>query len=90
MAICLDGFRAPVGITPVSSFDRGNDSRIELFFQPWVLPGAGVAVSVQMMRMRQTISGKGRDRETKDQFFAVADGTGNSFLAHRYAYARRT
>ncbi len=82
-------FRAPVGIMPASSFDRGEEGRIDLLFQPLALPGVGTAVSGQMLRMRQTISSDSRNRETKDQFFAVADGTGSAFLAHRYAYSRR-
>ena len=42
-----------------------------------------------MLHMRQEIIVQGADRDVKDQYFTLADGTGNAWLANRYAYVRR-
>jgi hypothetical protein len=83
-------FRAPVGIMPASSFDRGDGDRIELFFQPLAVPGDGVQASGQMLRMKQIITGEGRNRQSKDQAFIMSDGSGAAWLAHRYTYVRQS
>ncbi len=80
---------AAVGIMSAWSFERGEDGRIDLTFAPFSVPGPDVNVSGQMLRMTQTIAYRERDRDVKDQFFLVADGTGTKWLAHRYAYQRR-
>ena len=82
--------RAPVGIMPAWSVDRGEDARIDLTFAPLTIPGSGPDVSGQMLLMTQTIAYGDPDRDVKDQFFMLADGTGTKWLAHRYAYARRS
>ncbi|MFM0476431.1 hypothetical protein PQR29_20945 [Paraburkholderia strydomiana] len=38
--------------------------------------------------MEQVIARDGRDHETKDQYFILANGTGKRWLAHRYDYLR--
>lgn len=81
--------RAAVGIMPAWSFARGDMESITLTFQPFAVPGNGDDVSGQMLRMDQVISRQGIDRDAKDQHFIMADGTGTSWLAHRYSYVRR-
>ena len=83
-------FRAPVGIMPASSFDRGEGDKIELFFQPFAVPGNGVQASGQLLRMKQLITSDGRNRQIKDQTFIMSDGSGAAWLAHRYSYVRRS
>lgn len=82
-------FRAPVGIMPASSFDRGDGDKIELLFQPLAVPGAGIQTSGRMLRMKQLIIDDGRNRQIKDQTFVMSDGVGAAWLAHRYAYVRQ-
>ncbi len=82
--------RAPVGIMPAWSYDRGGNSRIELTFTPLTRAGAGPDVTGQMLRMFQVITYQEPDRDVKDQFFMLADGTGTKWLAHQYAYKRRS
>ncbi len=82
--------RAPVGIMPAWSFTRGEDARIVLTFQPFAIAGAGSDVTGQMLRMDTVVSHQGPDRDVKDQHFIMADGTGTMWLAHRYAYLRRS
>ncbi len=81
--------RAPVGIMSAWSFERGENGRIELTFAPFAVAGPEADVTGQMLRMTQTITYGEPDREVKDQFFMLADGTGTKWLAHRYAYVRR-
>jgi hypothetical protein len=83
-------FRAPVGIMPASSFDRGEGDRIELFFQPLAVAGDGVQPGGQMLRMKQLITSDGHNRQIKDQNFIVSDGSGAAWLAHRYTYVRQS
>ena len=51
--------RAPVGIMPAWSFDRGSDERILLTFAPFPLVGSGAGVGGQMLRMDQVIVDRG-------------------------------
>ena len=81
--------RAAVGLMTAQSYDRDEDGRILVTFQPFAIPGSGSEVTGQMLRMRQEIIAQGADREVKNQYFTLADGTGNTWLAHRYAYVRR-
>ncbi len=81
--------RAPVGIMPASSVDRGQEGAIQLTFEPFAVPAAGASVTGQLVLMQETISQNGPDRDHKDQYFNLADGTGKSRLAHRYEYVRR-
>ncbi len=81
--------RAAVGIMPAWSFARGDADNITLMFEPFALPGEGVAVSGQMLRMDEVISRQGIDQDKKDQHFILADGAGTSWLAHQYLYTRR-
>jgi hypothetical protein len=83
-------FRAPVGIMPASSFDRGEGDQIELFFQPLAAAGDGSQASGQMLRMKQLITGDGHNRQIKDQTFIMSDGSGAAWLAHRYTYVRQS
>lgn len=82
--------RAPVGIMPAWSYERGENGRIDLTFAPLTRAGAGPDVTGQMLRMLQTITYLEVDRDVKDQFFILADGTGTKWLAHQYAYKRRS
>lgn len=81
--------RAAVGLMTAQSYSREEDGRILITFQPFAIPGSGSQVAGQMLRMRQEIIAQGADRDVKDQYFALADGTGTAWLAHRYAYVRR-
>lgn len=80
---------APVGIMSAYSFDRGENGRIDITFTPFSVPGPAVDVTGQMLRMTQTITYGEPDRDVKDQYFLLADGTGTKWLAHQYAYKRR-
>ena len=82
--------RAPVGIMPAASYTRGDDGKITLVFDPLTLVGDGPDVAGQMMRMEQVVTFQGPDQDMKEQYFIKADGTGTRWLAHRYAYARRS
>ena len=80
---------AVVGIMPAWSYTRGDDGTIVLLFQPFATVGSGANPSGQMLRMEQVISFQGPDKDTKDQYFILADGSGTKWLAIRYAYVRR-
>ena len=82
--------RAPVGIMPAWSYDRGEDARIELAFAPLTRAGTGPDVTGQMMRMFQVNTYGEPDRDVKDQYWVLADGTGTKWLGHQYAYKRRS
>ena len=81
--------RAPVGIMPAWSFERGAPDRIDLTFQPFAVPAPGPGTVGQMLRMTQVITLQGSDRDMKEQYFLLADGTGTKWLAHKYNYTRR-
>ena len=68
---------------PAWSFAAGDGTRIDLAFAPFALPTG------MMLHMTEVITFEGPDRDTKDQQFLVADGTGKPWLAHRYVYVRR-
>lgn len=82
--------RLAVGLMPAWSYEHDDVSRIHVQFEPFALPGTGPAVSGQLLRMEQVIAPAGPDAETKDQYFILADGSGVKWLAHRYAYVRRS
>lgn len=81
--------RAPVGIMPAWSFDRGDPNRVVLTFEPFAWVGSGPNVTGQMLRMQQIVMRQDADHDSKDQYFMMADGIGKSWLAHRYTYVRR-
>ncbi len=81
--------RAPVGIMSAWSFERGEANRIDLAFQPFAVAGAGPGIGGQMLRMTQAVTLLDPDRDMKEQFFLLADGSGTKWLAHRYEYKRR-
>ena len=82
--------RAPVGIMPAYSFDRGDESGIVLLHDPFAVTGGGSGVAGQMLRMKTIVIRDGANNDFKDQYFTVADGTGTVWLAHRYAYTRKS
>jgi len=81
--------RAPVGLMPGWSFDRGEKGKIVLTFQPFAIAGGGSEVSGQMLRMDEIISFQNHERNIAEERFMMADGTGNGWLARRYEYVRR-
>lgn len=81
--------RAPVGIMPAYSFDRGDAAGVVLVHEPFAITGSGSDVAGQMLRMNTVITRDGPDRDVKNQHFILSDGTGTVWLAHRYAYTRR-
>lgn len=82
--------RAPVGLMPAWSTGPGDGTAIELDFAPFAVPGPGAEVTGQLLRMAQVVRFLGRDRDAKDQYFTLADGSATKWLAHRYEYARRS
>jgi len=82
--------RAPVGLMSAWSAESGDGSTIEIHFAPFAVVGAGQEPTGQMLRMQQFIRFQGPDRDVKDQYFTLADGTGSRWLAHQYAYTRRS
>lgn len=83
--------RADVSLMPAWSFTRaGADGKIILEHEPFAVPGDGPHPAPLMLRMRSVISRQGPDHDMKEQYFVSTDGTGSVWLAHRYAYARRT
>lgn len=81
--------RAPVAIIPATSFGRAEEGRVRVTFDPLTVAGAGPDVTGRGLRMEQLITSDGPDRDSKDQHFIAADGTGTMWLGHRYAYVRR-
>lgn len=82
--------RAPVGIMPAYSFDRGDAAGVVLVHEPFAITGGGSEVAGQMLRMNTVVTRDGPDRDVKNQHFILSDGAGTVWLAHRYAYTRRT
>lgn len=82
--------RAPVGIMPAYSFDRGDAAGVVLVHEPFAITGGGSDVAGQMLRMDTVVTRDGPDRDVKNQHFILPDGAGTAWLAHRYAYARIT
>lgn len=81
--------RAPVGLMPAASVDRGEPGTIRLIFEPFAVPAATSTNTGQLVLMQEIISLTGVDQDHKDQYFNLADGSGKSWLAHRYEYLRR-
>ena len=81
--------RAPVGIMPAFSFDRGDEAGVVLVHEPFAITGSGAEVAGQMLRMNTVVTRDGPDRDVKNQHFILSDGAGTVWLAHRYAYVRR-
>lgn len=82
--------RAPVGIMTAQSYGREKDGDIEIVFQPFAVPGPGRNATGQMLRMRQRIITDGAGSQRKDQYFTMVDGVNDEWLAHQYAYVRRS
>lgn len=80
--------RAAVGMMTAQSHGPEINGTIELVFQPFAMPASG-ATTGQMLRMRQQIIRDGDDHLIKDQYFTLADGRGEEWLAHRYDARRR-
>lgn len=81
--------RIPVAPMSASSFERDGSDRITLRFEPFAAPPIAPGWAGRMLRMEEVIARDGRDHETKDQYFILADGTGTRWLAHRYDYQRQ-
>jgi hypothetical protein len=81
--------RAPVGIMPAYSFDRGDAAGVVLVHEPFAITGRGSDVAGQMLRMKTVVTRDGPDHDVKNQHFILSDGAGTVWLAHRYAYTRR-
>lgn len=81
--------RAPVGIMTAQSYGRDKDEDIEIVFQPFAIAGPGRNATGQMLRMRQQIIVESPDSQRKDQYFTLADGVNDEWLAHQYSYVRR-
>jgi hypothetical protein len=81
--------RAPVGIMPAYSFDRGDATGVVLFHEPFAITGGGSDVAGPMLRMNTVVTRDGPDRDFKSQHFIMSDGAGAVWLAHRYAYIRK-
>ena len=43
----------------------------------------------ELLRMEQVIRFEGPEKDVREQYFTLADGTGTRWLAHRYSYLRR-
>ncbi|WP_345816932.1 hypothetical protein AAGS40_28620 (plasmid) [Paraburkholderia sp. PREW-6R] len=81
--------RIPVAPMSASSFERDGPDRITLRFEPFAAPPIAAGWAGRMLRMEEVVARDGRDHETKDQYFILADGTGTRWLAHRYDYQRQ-
>jgi hypothetical protein len=80
--------RAPVGIMPAYSYDRGDAAGVVLVHDPFAVAGGESEVAGQMVRMKTVVTRDGPDRDVKNQYVILADGSGTVWLAHRYAYTR--
>lgn len=80
--------RNPVGLMPATSFGPGEPGTITLRFEPFAIPGPGTDVTGQMLRMEETISVQDADHDTAEEYFMMADGTGQAWLAYKYEYVR--
>lgn len=81
--------RVPVAPMSASSFERDPPDHITLRFEPFAAPSIAPGWAGRMLRMEEVIARDGRNHETKDQYFILADGTATRWLAHRYDYQRR-
>nr|WP_321983370.1 hypothetical protein [uncultured Lichenicoccus sp.] len=82
--------RDPVGLMPASSIEPGDGRTIDLVFAPFAVPVSGTEAIGQLLRMRQSIIFETPVTEVKNQYFALADGTSRTWLAHRYACTQRS
>ena len=82
--------RVPAGLMPAKSFNKGDGSTIDLVFEPFAFTFDTSASLGQTLRLRQTITFESPDRDVKDQYFIRADGSATEWVAHRYAYVRRS
>ncbi|WP_413197537.1 hypothetical protein [Pararobbsia alpina] len=79
-----------ISVPPMSatSFERDAPDHITVRFEPFAAPPLSPGWSGRLLRMEQVIARDGPDRETKDQYFILADGSSARWLAHRYEYQR--
>ena len=82
--------RAPVGLMPATSAGAGDGSTITLVFAPTAVPGPGPDATGLLLRIEQTIRFEGPNRDVKEQRYTMANGSGATWLAHRYEYTRRS
>jgi hypothetical protein len=81
--------RFPVGVMPAFSFDRGTDRTVTLQFEPLGFVGWGPEVEGRMMRSNYVITRESDDHEFARQSWAMADGTGQEWVAVEYEYTRK-
>jgi len=81
--------RFPAGIMPAYSADKGTEREIELQFEPLAFAGWGDSVDGWMLRSNYVINLQSDDRETAQQYWTRADGSGVRWLAVQYEYTRR-
>jgi hypothetical protein len=81
--------RFPAGIMPAYSVDKGSDREIELQFESLAFAGWGENVDGWMMRSNYVVMLRNDDRETAQQHWTRADGSGVRWLAVQYEYTRR-
>lgn len=81
--------RDPIGLMPAWSNSAGDGKDVALDFFPMALwndeEGGGT-----LLRMRQVTHFEGPDKDSKDQYFTLADGRGVEWLGHRYSYTRQS
>lgn len=80
--------RLPVSIMPAWSFRGAENGSIVLEFEPLGLVGFGAEVEGRLTRSNMVINRPAPDRETKQQHFIQANGTGVEWLAVEYSYRR--
>ena len=81
--------RFPAGIMPAYSVDKGRDDTIELQFESLAFAGWGKNVDGWMMRSNYVVMLRDVDRETAQQYWTRADGSGVRWLAVQYEYTRQ-
>ena len=81
--------RVVVGLMPAWSFGRDRPDHVVLNFLPFAIAPPQPASIGRMLQMQEIVATVDADHDTKDQYFVCADGTGTTWLAHRYAYTRR-
>jgi hypothetical protein len=82
--------RFPAGIMPAWSVGGVVQGIITLQFEPLGFVGFGEQVEGRFMRSDMVITRPAADHEFKRQHFAIADGTGKTWLAVQYEYRRRS
>lgn len=81
--------RFPAGIMPAWSTGRGDGPTLTLEFEGLGFVGFGAEVEGRLTRSNYVLTRDGDDRETARQYWTQADGTGRTWLAVQYDYARR-